>query len=135
MLRREFTATGTVTIAATVLKTIEHLDRLGVFNVEVVNNSGTVTLDQFIVALKDHPDGEWYTYLSATDFDANFLDFDADVKPPWLLFTQSTGPHELGPAGKAHFIFDAHRAYGVRFSAACVGAGAEVASVTVRGSY
>jgi hypothetical protein len=93
-------------------------------NVEVVNALGGSTLSAFSVELQDHPEGEWYSYLSGADFDAASGN---------LTFVTTTGPQELPANAKAHAHINPRAAYAIRFKAAGVAAAAPASTVTVRG--
>lgn len=87
---------------------------------EVENGAVAVTLTDFALLLKLHRDGEWFVFLSATDWDA------IDIAS--LLFVTATGPHELPTATKAQAILNLHGAWAVKLQAA-----GNTASVIVRG--
>jgi hypothetical protein len=97
-----------------------------VFNIELVN-SGAPPLANFYIDLQDHPDGEFYAFLSGTDFAGDMTD---------LMFCSTTVPNTLAGGGTAHVIFRVHSAYAVRFRALCddniLGS---TTTVKIRGSY
>lgn len=82
-------------------------------NIEFENVGGGSANDvaDFKLQLKDHPEGEWYDYLSDTDWDAVTLNA--------MLFATTTGPHEVTSGDVAHAHVDIHAAYGVKFVANC----------------
>jgi hypothetical protein len=87
---------------------------------EVENGAVAVTLTDFAVLLKLHQDGEWFTFLSGTDWDA------IDIAD--LYYVDSTGPHEVATGTRAQAIVNIHGAWAIKFQAA-----GATASVIVRG--
>ena len=87
---------------------------------EVENGAVEVTLTDFALLLKLHRDGEWFVFLSATDWDAT------DIVD--LHYVDSTGPQQLATGTRAQAIINLHGAWAVKFQAA-----GDTASVIVRG--
>jgi len=87
-----------------------------------VQNGPTVTLSDFALLLKLHRDGEWFVFLSGTDWDAT------DIVD--LHYVDSTGPHQLANDSRAQAIVNLHGAWAVKFQAA---EATSAASVIVRG--
>lgn len=116
----EVDTTGVTTIGAASEISDWIIDGIGLLNVEVcVTSNG---LNAFRVELKDHSDGEWYTYLSGTDFDTATSN---------LPFVTSEGPHEIEAAECAHFHMNARNAYAIRFGATAV---TDPGFITIRAS-
>lgn len=85
---------------------------------EVENQTGGSSLTDFKIWLKDHPNGEWYSYLAGTDFDS--------TTNRNMLFATSSGPHEVAANSKAHCHFFFNGAYGIKFSGTAVGGNVKV---------
>lgn len=92
----------------------------GLIVFEVANAAGSGTLDGFKIQMQDHPDGQWYDYLSGSDF---------DTATTAMLFATTTGPHEVAAEGYAHAHVKA-RGYAIRFQASSA---SSTASVRIRG--
>ena len=115
------TASGITSTAATIGTAIVIRGWQSVVNLEI-ENSGSAALTDFLIELQDHPDGEFYDFLSGTDYATGTDD---------MLFCTSTVPNTLAASGKAHVIFRTWSAYAMRFQATC----ATTTTVKVRGSY
>lgn len=111
----------TVGTSLTTLHTIEGLREQRVWNIEV-ENTGAVATNGFTVLIKDHPNGEYYAFLDNVNF---------DTPNDNMIFSTTTGPHELGAGGKAHVIIHTRSAWGVRLQAK-VAAG--TTTIKVRGA-
>ena len=62
-------ATTVTTAWATILSLKTNRGQAGDCNIEIDNvGGGGVALTALRIQLKDHPDGEWYTFLEDTDF-------------------------------------------------------------------
>ena len=96
---------------------------------EIDSAAGGVALSNFIVQLRDHPDGEYYDYLADTDFD------NASIENLKVAFgaTDATTPrpHRLATGDKSHIIFALHGANSVKFLASVASGSTDV---TVRGT-
>ena len=110
-------------IAAAGLTDLAEIELKGDYDellLEVVNGAVAVTLTDFAVLLKLHQDGEWFSFLSGTDWDA------IDIAD--LYYVDSTGPHEVATGTIAQAIVNIHGAWAIKFQAA-----GATASVIVRG--
>ena len=89
-----------------------------------IDNTGGTTVNHFMVLLQDHPSGEWYSYLSDTDFDA--------TNNSNMRYASPTGPHEVVGGTKAHASIVINAASGARLSAS-VAAG--TTTIVARGNF
>jgi hypothetical protein len=100
-----------LTIAAAtsmVYSTAISVDGRSVASAEVQNQAAAAVND-FVVQRKDHPNGEYYTVLGATEFAAG--------PGGDLQFVSSTLPSATPAAGKTHLRFDIRGAMEVRYGA------------------
>ena len=125
-MRHDFDGTLTATGTLADVAAAKGLEGNNVLNLEIENTGSTNATTDFAVLLKDHPAGEWYSYLAGAEFDE---DYDAGTQAR-LLFASATGPHELAAAGKAHIIVRLHAAYGVKIQVASTSG----TTVAVRGT-
>ena len=88
--------------------------------VEVVNASGQ-TIDQFEIQVS-MTGSDWHTFLAGTDFDS--------TTNSNMLFSSTTGPHELADAGRALILM--RLPVGVRAVRARVALAASTGNVTVQ---
>lgn len=65
-------------------------------------------MNDFQVQLKHHPDGEWFTFLSGTDW---------DTASTSMLFCEATGPHEMADSGVANATISVRGAHSMRYRA------------------
>lgn len=112
--------TTEVTTDETVIGEFKLWGTSGRVNLEIQNTGGD--LSDFAIYLKDHEDGEFYEFLSGTDFDSTSL--------VSLQFATATGPHELSDGEKAHIIVDCGAAVRVQLRATS----ASTSQVTVLGN-
>ena len=108
-----------VTTAYTVLVTSTAGSQRGggeIVNLEVVN-LGATAFSNLKIQLRDHPNGEWYDYLGASDF-ASSSNFN-------MLFS-TVGPDTLAGGAKGHICFRVNSADGWRVAAE-VGSGTTTA--------
>jgi hypothetical protein len=90
---------------------------------EVENAVGGQALSGFTVQIKDHPAGEFYTFLTGADFDSTVISN--------MLYASTTGPHELGADAKAHTHIRLNGAYAFRLLAKTASG---TATVSLRGT-
>ena len=84
-----------------------------VCSIDVVSGTSEVgTLDDFVVQLRNHEDGDWYDYLDQQDYD--------NVNQPNMPFASQEGPHEVQSGNTAHLTFKANGVGSVRFQAKSV---------------
>lgn len=74
-----------------------------VVNLEIENTGDTNAFSDLKIQLQDHPDGEFYDYLIASDF--------ATAGHPNIPFVSVTAPDTLGDGETTHLIFKTHGAY------------------------
>jgi hypothetical protein len=86
-----------------------------------IDNTGAQALADFKMQLKDHPSGEWYDFLSGTDW----------ASPGDDMNFASTGLISCAAGAKAHAQVRIGSAYAFRFQAK---AAAATTTVTVRGT-
>ena len=126
MTQFEQTTAVTVTTTITDIYTINlspSKDSVNDVCVVEVQNAGNGTLNNFIIYLQDHPNGEFYSFLSGIHFDA--------ASNTNMLFASDVGPHELPSGAKAHVHFRYNGVIAIKFSAST---GSGTASVTLRGT-
>lgn len=78
----------------------------------------TRNMSSFVIQLQDHPEGEFYDYLSDADFDSTAI--------VSMLFATTAGPHEVTANNKAHAIVELGAPYAVKLRGTCSGAGGVV---------
>jgi len=61
-----------------------------------VDNTGATTFDSFKVQIRTHANGTYVDFLTDTDFDS--------ITNSNMIFSTSTGPHEVVNGTKAHTI-------------------------------
>jgi len=115
-------ATTVTDSLTTVLELSNYRGYPGLLHLEV-ENSGDSTLSQFRIELRDHPDGEWYTFLADGDFLAT------DIRN--LLFSDGNLP-TLAPSDKGHCHVLTNAAQAVRVRAACTSGNST--TIRVRGA-
>jgi len=101
------------------------LDGSGVLSVEVENEAGGASLDGFAIQLKDHPNGEWYDYISSDQ--AGSGDFAGGI--PNLPFAHTRSADDVASGSRGHFSALFHGAHAARFRAKSSG----TSSIKVRG--
>lgn len=101
---------------------IEDANGIGLMNVEVANGSGQ-TVNDFIIQIKDHARGEWYTIAPKTALASPFV-----VPVRWA---SATNPSALTNGQKGHILADVGVAVAVRFG---VTLAAGEGTVSVRGN-
>lgn len=89
---------------------------------EIDNSAGQSALSLFKIQAQDHESGEWYDYLTTTEFAAGIADN--------ILFV-SANPQTLANGSRAHVHFRTNGVRNVRFVAQCAGTGG---TITMRGS-
>lgn len=94
-----------------------------------VENAGTTAFSGFQVQLMDHVSGEWYTFLSGTDFDATG---NANLRFALGAVDTSPKPQKLAGGARAHVHIRVNGAYNIRFQAK-VASG--VTTAKIRGTY
>jgi hypothetical protein len=76
-------------------------------NIEIENAAGA-DMNDLIVQLKDHPDGDWYSYLGAADY--------VSGSNSNMLFASGTpSPDQTADGTRTHMHIRVGAAYGVRF--------------------
>ena len=95
----------TVTTAFTSLAEITGLDRQPYLNVEIENPHATKAWSDFKCQIQDHPDGEWYDYVTTW----------AALSERLLVVTGA--PATLAGLAFAHATLFIGAAYGIRFQA------------------
>lgn len=126
---KHFEQSGTVTTDLTQVAVLTGLEGDAVLNMEITNTGATNALADFSVELKDHPSGEYYTYVAGA------------TTPTWTT-TQSAvtmgifpfvsgAPLTLAALATAHIILRVYGAWAIRIKAKSAAA---TTTVRVRGS-
>ena len=98
----------------------------GLVNLQVKNSHASLAFTGLRIQLKDHPDGEWYTFLADTDFAATDLSN--------MLFAAASGAtavHLLAAADLANIHLRTNAAWAMRVQVKATAAG----SAEVVGTY
>lgn len=89
-------------------------------SVEISNDGDTNALTGFDVQCQDHPDGEFYTVLSGSDF---------GTPNDFMVYSSSNSPATLAEGTKAHLRLNLNGIFALRFQATSTSG----TKVTVRG--
>lgn len=119
----ETSGAAEVGTSATTIVTLQTRGMPGELSFELDNITGGQALTTFVMQAQDHQNGEWYDYLSGTDWMSSGITN--------MLFS-STDPTTLASGSKSHHKVLVRAAWAIRFQATVA---SSTTDVDMRGTF